>query len=341
MNRRLVIFAGVGSLLLVVGAMVAVRSRVESPLTAVDRPGQISPSPADVLPGSPPAAGIPPKRKLAGISAILGNPSSNSDYSVLAASLDFLRTTPEASLTPPERRVFYAAVQRLHGAAMVPTERQSLIAFLSSSRRPDALTEQQLFEIKNDILNFLRNEEPPQADVTGVLVALFRNPAQDAVVRDYAIQHLGAWFQAGHDQTEIAEVLWSALAETDSSIAGTALLALNRLAEEHPNLDKQAIGNTALDLATNEHVSNLTRITALQIAAQLGVRKALAVAKQLALDERDVPLQISAIAAVGTLGTEAENAFLNTFTKGANERLREPACSAARRLSDHAAQINP
>jgi hypothetical protein len=189
---------------------------------------------------------------------------------------------------------------------------------------------------KNELMNKLRHQQSPPTGLTDVLINVYRDRHQDNVVRDYALQHLAAWHERADssDRNRIRQTLWSALSETQSSIAGTALLGLSRLAAEDPELKPDQIGKAALKLAASEECGELARVTALQVCSRLGIRQALPVAIQLAETAPSIPLRVSAIAAVADLGGAQARALLERLAAESSEPMKHAALSALTRLSD-------
>jgi hypothetical protein len=65
-----------------------------------------------------------------------------------------------------------------------------LMTYLQSTK--DRLRPERVAALKNDVMNLLRNQEPPPKGLTEALVAMFRSGKHPPAVLDYCIQHLGA-----------------------------------------------------------------------------------------------------------------------------------------------------
>jgi HEAT repeat protein len=91
-------------------------------------------------------------------------------------------------------------------------------------------------------------------------------------------------------------------------------------------------------LAKDETASELVRITALQVCAARGLKDALPAALALADAAPTIPVQISAIAALGALGTAEQQSFLQDLAEGPEPRLRPAAQTALKRLQARLAQ---
>ncbi len=112
-------------------------------------------------------------------------------------------------------------------------------------------------EFKNEIMDKLCAADAP--GLAGLLTGIYESKSQNTVIRDYALQHLIEHYQrlaetdSGRiprgELRELTRVLWDAVKETDSTIAGTALLGLSRLSTKIPDLDPARVGTAASRLA--------------------------------------------------------------------------------------------
>jgi hypothetical protein len=255
------------------------------------------------------------------------------------------------TLSPPVRLIVSAqevfatrfASAKLAGAHLSPADQQALYAFLLERNPLDAQQEGQV--LKNRVMDALCELNPPPAQLGDLLIQMYRDVSQDAVLRDYAIQHLAAYYeqldqaagmdpQAKHDEeTKVQSILWEALSEVGSSISGTALLALTRLSEGRPEFDRNQIGATALQLAKEAVAGELTRITALEVCARLGVGDALPLLALAAQAGETMPVRIAAVGALGVLGGSDQTALLNELANSPEERLKVPALQALKQIS--------
>lgn len=213
------------------------------------------------------------------------------------------------------------------------------------------LDQEQLRQVlKNELMNRLCAMEPPPAGVGDVLVALYKDETQPLVLRDYAIQHLAAYLeQAGgstgpgldREHQQAWQVLWAALQQSDGSLAGTALLGLKRLFEAGADLERGRLEQAATQLAGNPAASELTRISACQVCAQLGLQEALPAIEAAARSSSSVAMQISAVGALGLLGGTNDLALLQSLLPGGEPRLRLPVQAAIDRIRRRSGQFSP
>ena len=66
----------------------------------------------------------------------------------------------------------------------------ALFAYLRTA--DDAMLVERVAALKNDVMNLLRNQDPPPKDLAGTLIGIFEGGMHPPAVLDYCIQHLGA-----------------------------------------------------------------------------------------------------------------------------------------------------
>lgn len=197
--------------------------------------------------------------------------------------------------------------------------------------------------VKNDVMNLLAQQSHLPAPWDEMLEALYADEGQHWIIRDYALQHLfefcdeatrtgqaQKWSAAR--QSRIEGLFWTALEETQESVAGTALLALWRLSDLGMSIDRERVASKSLELAAQSTVGQLARITSLQVSAGLGDRRILKLAPDLVEHGETSALRASAIAAVGRLGGADELAWLERQPVSANRSLRVATEAAIRQI---------
>lgn len=276
-------------------------------------------------------------------SASVVNPSQSPAFAPLPATT----AVPEPQLSAALKLVMDARTDfqqreraiRLLGGRLDDTDREALYTFLRQHNSED---DGQLGQVlKNELLDALCRMQPPPSGLRELLTQMYQDQSQNIVVRDYAVQHLAAFYRQMAAATDVdsqtqygdlrqtQQILWQALNDTDGSIAGTALLGLSQLVQQGwPGFDAGKIGEAALKLAGDGSAGELTRITAFQVCANLGVKDALSLAWGMAQQAETKSEQISAIAALGALGGPAQEPFLNGLIQGSDERLKLPAQQA-------------
>jgi len=200
--------------------------------------------------------------------------------------------------------------------------------------------------VKNDVLDVLLRQDVLPKGIGLQLVEMYNDKSFDTMWRDYCVQFITnyyerRWIYAESSQTvskeadakdverEVIEaVYWDALKETDTTIAGTALLGLNSLSQQYHTIDRERVSQAAVDLLSNPEVGEPTRITAFSIAASLGNQKALPEARVVAQTGETVTLRMAAIAAIGQLGSVSDIELLTSLAHDGEERIRRIAKSA-------------
>lgn len=213
----------------------------------------------------------------------------------------------DAKMKPPRTESVPAvAVQMVANSgsgAIPPKEAGADYSFLLATSLPPAMTLQEWRSEKNSLMDvWVFRSEPPDG-LARVLIGIATDPDQDVVVRDYALQHLiSIYDSAVPDRASMRDALYRALEERQTSLPGTALLALTRLARRYPEVDPAKVGESALALAGDENCGVMGRITALQVCAGLDMREAVPVAQGILRNPGNPMLRRSARAALEKLG---------------------------------------
>jgi hypothetical protein len=209
--------------------------------------------------------------------------------------------------------------------------------------KKDPLDSVQLGQVlKNDLMDVLCAMNPPPAGLGEVLAQIYQDNGQNGVLRDYAVQHLATYEEqlegsadkaAIEERQKVQNTLWEALNETGDSVAGTALLGLKRLRDEGAQIDASRLAEEALKMANNETAGELTHITAYEICAQLGIQSALPLIEAAAKQSPTVSVQMSAIGALGLLGSSADIPLLENLLQSNEERLKPAAQHALEQIA--------
>jgi hypothetical protein len=219
-------------------------------------------------------------------------------------------------------------------------------------RADDAMRVERVAALKNDVMNLLRNQEPPVEGLAETLVGMVDgnigpgragvpSPAADGdgtpslpgntihppAVIDYCIQHLGAMVNEldGAMRSRVREVLVRAAREKTKPYAGTALYSL---AEDKRATAAQEGELKRLALALcKPSVNNVARIAAIQLAGERGFADALPILREtLSAPSRDAVLDTVCIGSIGLLGNADDIALIERF-KG--DARRSAAVEAA------------
>ena len=235
------------------------------------------------------------------------------------------------------------AAAELGSLSISPADRDALYAYLRQPQPVDRNKDNE--QLKNDVLNSLCQMKPMPAGLGQLLTDIYSDPAQNAVMRDYAVQYLPDFYtQLAQDTTmdpaakekELAQAraaLWSVAGEKATSYAGTALMGLMRLSSKTPAVNPTEVGAAALQLAQDTGVNEATQISAFQVCGQLGVKDAGVALLQAAQSGSTMPLRISAVGALGVLGNRGAVPLLTQLAAGNEKRLTLPATRALARIN--------
>jgi hypothetical protein len=191
--------------------------------------------------------------------------------------------------------------------------------------RPQDCPPAQWHAFVDSIINVLLRQENPVPEFTSSLLRLYRQ-SPDPVLKDYAVQYLRCRFVEHHGyhqpetdpalREQIIQTLSHAASRTGASYSGTALMALDAVVSSPSSRNDSAVSVAALDAvfvnaATHSATGKHCRISALQVCARRGLAGVLPTARTIAADPKADPnVRISAIAAIGLLGTLREDAAL-------------------------------
>ena len=239
----------------------------------------------------------------------------------------------------------FSALRQL-GSDLSRKNIEGLYAFLHA-RYEDHKDEMGLLEfesVRNDTLDLLLRQTQLPPDLGKNMVAIFRDHEQNKVWRDYCVQHFAPYCKAkwnngdisldDPDWIAVSNAFFDAVKETDSTIAGTALIGMEMLSQTHTVLSRETVGQLASTLALDDNCGEPARITALCVCGQLKKTEILPTVRFLAQTAETIPLQIAAIATLGDLGDSIDKEYLETLLTAGNERLHPAAKSALERLTN-------
>lgn len=266
-------------------------------------------------------------------SALGARPTSDRLPPAVPSSKDVAAVTDAASGSLDARLAALAG----HGKSLQEVDVDALLSFLDRRDAEDALPPEKLNALKNDVANLLRAQTRFPELLPWRLAAMWRDPLHDVVWRDYCIQHAGAaWPRIANKaaRDEVRDVLWSAAADPAAPGSGTSLIALRNLAESGAE-ERKKVAALAAATAESGSAPEGVRVTALQIAAELGAPGAASLARPILSDRsQPVHLRMSAAAALGMAGDASDLPALKALAATSDPRLRAAASSALRRLGE-------
>lgn len=319
MNRRLIVTVCGAALLIAaaVGAVVASRNR-RQPLPPPDVP--VAASPAEVR-----------------VKAVERKPEP-SDHEVIEASAAVAIVCGADSATADRYEARNDALRSIARRRDLPEKDvAALIAYLRTA--DNAMRVERVAALKNDVMNLLRNQDPPPKDLAGTLIGIFEGGKHPPVVIDYCIQHLGAMLDEldENGRRRVRAVLAKAAKRTKQPYAGTALYSLAEDARATPAQDKELKG-LALALCKPE-ANHAARIAAIQLAGQRGYADALPILREtLSAPSRDAVLDIAAIGSVGLLGDVDDIPLVESVAARGGRRYAVAANAAIERIKNRVAR---
>lgn len=227
---------------------------------------------------------------------------------------------PPSTVSFPKQEIVSAEIQKI-----IDDSEDILLRIKLVNRLPNNLSESEknaLYDylkfgpnnrdthhLKNDILNELRNQLVPPLELTQVMLEIFYDEKQSMTLRCYALQHMRPWYwEENMRDPAVKQAFYDGLEQTDNELSGVALLALTYLSEELPDeFDRVFIAEKAALLAGMSEVSELTRVSALDVSSRYGNISSLEIARNILKTERDnVMLRAAACGAIGRLGNTAD-----------------------------------
>lgn len=191
--------------------------------------------------------------------------------------------------------------------------------------------------VKNEVFNVLRDQQVAPADLIDVSINVYRNAKQDFVTRDYAVQNLANWCAEITTTAEQQTAIYNALVEAahdGTSIAGTAIVNLDRVFKNSTSHRNRQIDEIALEIATSTKADSTARSSAIQVCSERGLTQVLPTIERLAQGQEPNALRLSAIAALGALGGSNAGDILRQLQVQGDEDLR-PAVEAALHTFQH------
>ena len=224
----------------------------------------------------------------------------------------------ETGLPSVERRITALRDRPL----LTQAEIQDLLTLVREQRGFKEYGEK-FYWLVDEIFICLKRQSPPWPEMPDFLTEVFHDRSQPEVIRDYALQHIASMIEENTASADYMDMISEALREKNSSIAGTALLALARLQGTAAPIHLRL----AHDLVSSPTASPLTSASALQYLARASDSdtRVKVLAEEIAQDPSE-PLvkRVAAISALRLHGGESSRSLLQQLVKS-----NQPAISNA------------
>ena len=118
-------------------------------------------------------------------------------------------------------------------------------------------------------------------------------------------------------------------------MSGTVVLALrNNIGKE--GISEEFAQDKVSAVALDEEQPDASRLTAIQVAAELGNRDMLPLAREIVPSRKyTVPFRMSSMATIGILGDAFDLELLKKYTKSSDMRLRFASQAAVKKINAH------
>ncbi len=243
------------------------------------------------------------------------------------------------ALTTPDQWPYAERQRATHriSRTLAADDVATLVAFLARPPENDTVRPPELRALKNNVADALIAQRQVDAGLLDAFLRLASDPAQDVTWREYLLQKLPDLALRLPDpeaRTRATEFLRDRSESTEYILAGTAIIALERLGRLDPSLiGPLEIAQRATRILDHPDQANACKIAALQIlgAVDAGEGRARALAV-LAEPARPLMLKVSALATLGACGQAADRDALRPFLDSPDYRLRTAARAAAAKL---------
>jgi hypothetical protein len=265
-------------------------------------------------------------------------PSAN-DSSLAEASLEKPET--EVAATSHWRLALNASIhweQRIHAVRQLsePLPLEALNELLAFLHTPPAGKLKDWYLVVNEIMEVLRKRNLAPERYAKEMLSLIKDGQADPVIRDYAAQTLAQWI-SGRDASggqekdpQLAtQVLDDMLAEAvkptngQLTLVGTTLQALTDTVingHEMMRAQQNKVSQLAITLAAGRAgLATVNQTAAIQSCVALEVPELPQLCRQLLTDAKlKADLRLSAVAALGQVGSASDAALLQTFSEDVN-----------------------
>lgn len=283
-----------------------------------------------------------------------GQPKSNPKPSVWG--LNTLTEIPQEQLSP-ETAVAVGLTGKVEdynarmkgvnalGRELSHTDILALTAFLKTPHDEAINLDLREFNaIKNDIMTALVEQKEMIPNLGIFLTELAANRDLDEVCRDYAVQFFPYVYQRNFEsgsviaqgdaeRSALVAGFTEAFGELDTTLPGTALLAVDYLSSDYPELAELNAGEAAANVLSSNGSTN-SQITALLIGSKSHNEVVMQYAREIAQIGDSIPLRLAAVNALAQSGKAEDIALLEPITQEEDKILSAAATNAITKLSN-------
>lgn len=221
-------------------------------------------------------------------------------------------------------------------------EAQQWLTFLKKGECPEGWQIDNFLSLKNDVFDFLIKHKVRLNDLTQLALNVIEDTSQYIVWRDYCVQKLSILLASGQLSPQNEQAIFSKLSLLSSGeipgLTGTALIGSFQLLKDSltaRHVRESELAELAFQCASSEEAQSIDRITAFQVAAELG-HPQLADYAQSVLSANDpntsVMFKVSAIAALGVLGDASNVPYLISYQNSSDVRIQKAARKSIDRI---------
>ncbi|HCE46850.1 MAG TPA: hypothetical protein DET40_25160 [Lentisphaeria bacterium] len=219
------------------------------------------------------------------------------------------------------------------GCELPAKEVTALLYFLHKKISDDSIEPLELNAVKNNTVAVLMRQSRIPEELAPHLIAMYYDKTLDNTWRDYCIQFMGQWYDKIHVPTEqeyVRQALDAALSDSEN-IPAASIIAMAGLVGR-PGFSRERVSAAAYKLCTDLRTIDTVKTAALQICAKFRNRDALPVAREIVRNSQNIPLKMSAVAAIGAFGEFADRELLGPLAKSGDIRIRTAAKAAIRKM---------
>lgn len=214
-------------------------------------------------------------------------------------------------------------------------ETAALLRFIESEPEEVSLMRDHFNSVADKVINALQRQKTVPPALVDSLITMFEDVSDDFTWRDYCVQHLGQLYgdDASNGKRDAIRAVFDEAMKPEARMSGTVVLALrNNIGQEGilEEVAQEKVSAVALD----DQQPDSSRMTAIQVAAELGNRDMLPLAREIVPSRKyTVPFRMSSMATIGILGDESDLSLLKKYTKSSDMRLRLASQAAVKKIN--------